>query len=166
MIELAGFRMHAAAGLLLWLVFAAFLWIKALPLDRFAITVSSAFFVAFLGCLLPDADTPKSKLGGFLELSVVLSAVSFGFLTFYRGLATLAQDAVNALLLAGAIIAAFILLRPRHRGPTHTIKAALLYGVLVFAAVFVAWGVEFGLLFGVLALASFVSHLALDDSLK
>ncbi len=150
-------------GFAMWLFFVGFLWVQGTaelePLARLAVP---SFFVILIGTLLPDADTPKSQIGRVLEISVAFGALAFGFTTFFRGLETLQQDAVYAIITAVAIFVLFILVRPRHRGVTHSFKMALAYGVAVFVWAFLSMGLNTGMYFGVLALGSVVSHLVLD----
>ncbi len=159
---MAGFRVHSSVGLAIWLLFMAFMWTLGFTMERLAVISVSSFFIALIGCLLPDVDTPASNVGRALEGSVVLGSLAFGFTTFFRGWETIQQDAVNAVILAAALVVIFVLARPNHRGATHSFKVSMAYGVAVFTWAFLSMGLNMGLYFGVLALASYVSHLVLD----
>ncbi|MBN3036850.1 MAG: metal-dependent hydrolase [Candidatus Diapherotrites archaeon] len=153
---MANYPVHSAAGIAVWGVFAGYLIaVNALTLELAAVS----FLVAFVGSLLADADTPKSRIGHWFEVVIGLGSFAFAFIHYS---ALTVQAVVNSLIVGAALFAAFLLLRPKHRGATHTIRASVVYGLLVFVWAFTSGKTP---LLGVLALLSYASHLVLDSQL-
>lgn len=159
---MANYKAHMALGLLLWIFFAfSFLELsfESLPL------ASASFFVALLGSVLPDTDTPKSKIGRFLQYGVFFFAFFISFSTFYSKNA-LYQSFFKSGVVAGIIFIVFVLLRPGHRGITHSLKVNVVYGLGVFVWLFPSFGMVTAGYIAFLGAACYFSHLVLDEQIK
>ena len=112
---------------------------------------------AALGSLLPDADHHKTK-------AFRLASIAIGIAAFYLSLSPFKQrfGQFNGLLSAAGVgIAAglaYALFKPRHRGITHTLLAAAVFG----AALFLASGTAVA----VAGTAAYFSHLLADKQIK
>jgi len=113
--------------------------------------------VAGVGALLPDVDHRQTKIFRFTLALLFVAGVMLAWpiapsLTHSTDLFLNAGIAVAV----GAVAAAaFFVLKPRHRGPTHSLAAAI-----AFAAIVLALTLDRGL--GIAAFAAYASHLALD----
>ncbi|MEW5954995.1 MAG: metal-dependent hydrolase [Candidatus Micrarchaeota archaeon] len=142
---IAGFAAALAVSLLL----NPFGWGAPLSIELIA--------VAGLGALLPDLDHRKTKVFRF-----ALALVFVGAAVLAWPLAPLLTPSSNAVLNAGVAVAAgacaamvLFVLKPRHRGPTHSLAAAIAFAAIVLAAT-----LNRGL--GIAAFAAYASHLLLD----
>jgi hypothetical protein len=156
-------KVHVLGGIAVWLVAFVVMWpqLSAQPMERLASFAAASFFVCFLGSLLPDTDTPKSNIGGVLQFTVFLAGLSFGIMRFFS-MSDAVTGTINAVITAIAVLFIFLLLRPKHRGATHTIKASVAYALIVFLFFFLGAGLSEASFFSVIAFASYFSHLALD----
>ncbi|MFC2174325.1 metal-dependent hydrolase [archaeon] len=161
---MSNYRGHLFGGLIVWLFSLGLFWYQfsAMPTEQFAGLVVSSFLICFLGSLLPDTDTPKSKIGGLLQVTVLATGLMFGFTRFFRDFSNPVNSAINTSVVGVAIFMIFVLIRPKHRGATHTLRANLVYALGVFLFFFLSSGFYDATFFGVLAFLSYFSHLALD----
>ncbi|NYZ75415.1 metal-dependent hydrolase [Candidatus Micrarchaeota archaeon] len=142
---IAGFAVAIAISLLL----APVGWGAPLSVDLVV--------VAGLGALLPDLDHRQTKIFRFTLALLFVAGVMLAWpiapsLTHSTDLFLNAGIAVAV----GAVAAvAFFVLKPRHRGPTHSLAAAI-----AFAAIVLALTLNWGL--GIAAFVAYASHLALD----
>ena len=130
----------------------------------FVLRISDAWpFIAVgvASSLLPDIDHPKSKISSFVKQFVLLpTGLYLSYLMFRpcSGLDWL-YLAIVGLLLFFVISTMVNLLRPRHRGITHTYLALLSFSVLVFI---LSRNVELC----VSAALGYFSHLIADKTFK
>ncbi len=129
--------------------------------------VSIVFLAIFGGicALVPDLDHENSKGRKVLDLVfiafsaiVALGSGCGGSLCIPLSANTLAGILIIFLALLGAYFILFRLLKPRHRGITHTVLAGFVFFVLVFAIA--------GLWLAVAGLTGYLSHLLADGHLK
>lgn len=116
-----------------------------------------AVAIASLGALAPDLDHRKTKLFKAL-LAVVfgcVAAVAFQLARQGYGLAESITLALGAGLTSAALV---FLLKPRHRGFTHSLAALCLFT----AGAYMAMGLEGALLGG----SAYASHLLADGVIK
>ncbi|MCD6522522.1 MAG: metal-dependent hydrolase [Candidatus Diapherotrites archaeon] len=158
---MADFKTHSLIGIGIWAIFVLFLYFRHWDINL----VLVSFFVSFLGSLAPDTDTPKSKIGKWLELIVFLSAFSFAFSSRFS-FSNPFESLAHVFLVTITIFSLFILIRPRHRGATHTIKACAVYAILIFLWIYFWKGIWLGVEFSILAFLSYFSHLVLDSHIK
>lgn len=104
-----------------------------------------------LGALSPDVDHSKTKF--FRFFAVVLAAAAAGAVFSATGSAAYAGAAA-----AGAVLVAFVV-KPRHRGVTHSFLAAAGFGALAF-------GVTADMHVAVNAAAAYATHLFADLEFK
>ncbi len=103
------------------------------------------------GALLPDVDHSKTKAFKFVLAAVSASAFAIAYYSW---------DSMALAFLAGTATAlAVIALKPRHRGITHSIAAAIVFSLAIFAAT----GAPIA---AANAFLAYASHLALDGTLK
>jgi membrane-bound metal-dependent hydrolase YbcI (DUF457 family) len=101
--------------------------------------------IAGLAALMPDIDHEMSKGKKILDIIVI---------AFAALIALPSQSVVLFLAVIGAYFIIYKLLKPKHRGITHTIVACLVFSVLIY---FTA-----GLEFAIAVFIGYFSHLALD----
>ena len=150
--------------MVVWLLSLGLFWFqfRGLSFESLFAFALTSFFICFLGSLLPDTDTPKSKIGGLLQLTVLVTALLFGASRYFQNFNNPVNSAINTVIVAAAIFLMFIFMRPRHRGATHTLRANLVYGLMVFLFFFLSGGFYEAAFFGVIAFLSYFSHLVLD----
>ena len=139
------------AGALLALVVAAD------PFMFFTIVFISAF-----AALVPDIDHENSKMRKFMDLGVPIFGFFFSFSSMCTGVSCGVENwhvlLVNTLAITGLYMILITYTKPKHRGVTHTLAFAVLFGIALW-------------LFAepVFALAGFVgyaSHLVADKHIK
>ncbi|MFA6048560.1 MAG: metal-dependent hydrolase [Candidatus Micrarchaeia archaeon] len=117
---------HLAAGATLFLALAT-----AMP-QTFPPTIP-ALSAMLLASAFPDIDHHKTKI---FRTTLAASAIAFAFFA-YAALQSAMQptSAAIAALACGAIAAIAIrILKPRHRGITHSVAAALAFGAFAYFA--------------------------------
>ena len=161
---MTNYKGHFIGGMLVWLFSLGLFWYQfaSMPIEQLAGFALSSFFICFLGSMLPDTDTPKSKVGGLLQLTVLATGIMFGFTRFFRDFSNPVNSAINTGIVGVVFFLVFVFIRPRHRGATHTLRAGLVYGLVVFLFFFLSSGFYNASFFGLLAFLSYFSHLALD----
>lgn len=146
------YKAHMLFGFLLGAAVSHFL--LRLPLPQ-----SAAFALISSVCaLLPDLDLRKSKASQFLlfaALFAISAAAYFIASAFSGGLPQFIALLFGLLLL---YLLLDWLIRPRHRGIMHSIAFAALSSLAAYAL--------FGQFFALAFTVGFISHLALDNSLK
>jgi len=132
--------MHLALGLVIWLTFLGiFIYVNPLTLESFINFSATTFILASLGAVLPDIDTAHSHIGMLLQSAVLFGSFALSFMYFANGI-PLTVDSVdslipilkNAAIVTAAMFVLFMILRPQHRGATHTIRASIVYGTMIF----------------------------------
>ncbi len=161
---MSNYKTHFLGGMIVWVLSLGLFWhqFSSLPLEQLVSFALASFFLCFLGSLLPDTDTPKSKIGGLLQVSVLLAGLSFGLTRFFRDLSNPVSSAINTVIVGVTIFLMFIFIRPHHRGATHTVRANLVYGLTVFLFFFLSTSFYEAGFFGLIAFLSYFTHLALD----
>ncbi len=110
--------------------------------------------VILLGSLLPDVDLKQSKVSRIIEpiailaITIILQKIASEFLS------TITSWIISLLL---AFVIVWLVLKPlrkKHRGITHSFKAAVVYAI---AMVLLA-----GIPTGIVGLLSYSSHLVVD----
>jgi len=161
---------HFFLGSLIWLLFLGYYAYTNGIVDSTALTpiLVVSFFIAFLGGLLPDIDTAKSKIGVTVHFAVLLSAFSLSLAHFSKGaevsLTAFSPILLNTLITTICLFVIFILVRPRHRELTHSVRASIVYSLLIFLWLFLTYGLQFAAFFGMLGFFSYFSHVVLDGS--
>ncbi|MFH0714052.1 MAG: metal-dependent hydrolase [Candidatus Micrarchaeota archaeon] len=111
--------------------------------------------LALLASILPDVDLRHSTASKIVVpiAAIALAVFIHNFMTI-ENLSFIASWLV-ALILAIVLLALFLLpLRKKHRGITHSWKAAVVFGI--------TGGIFLGFSGGVVAFASYASHLIVD----
>ena len=129
-------KTHVALGIVLSAMVFYFL---------FGIVNPILIAIAGLAALIPDIDQEISKGKKLLDVLVILFAIL---------VALPSQSIVLFLAVIGAYFIIYKLLKPKHRGITHTVIACLAFTVLVY---FTA-----GLMFAIAVFIGYLSHLIAD----
>jgi membrane-bound metal-dependent hydrolase YbcI (DUF457 family) len=139
---------HLALGALIFLPLAAYLPQNELP-------AAAAF--CLLGSIFPDIDHRDSKISGLVR-KIAIAFLLLAAMAIYFGQPVL-QIGVQ-LAAIGAFAVAITLLRPEHRGITHSLIAAFAFSLFAYFASGMLEGVA------VAALSGYLSHLLLDFEIK
>ena len=117
---------------------------------------AAALFTAISAAasLLPDLDIGNSKASQAARAAALLAALAAAFLLSFANGGGAAEFLSYFVLVAAALIAAGILLRPRHRGIMHGVPFALAAAAIFYAAL--------GLLAALAFAIGYLSHLAAD----
>ncbi|PIO06445.1 hypothetical protein COT29_01070 [Candidatus Micrarchaeota archaeon CG08_land_8_20_14_0_20_59_11] len=110
--------------------------------------------VILLGALAPDIDHAKSKIFRIVVGSLAFCAAALAYLTLPEQ-----SRILGAIIAAIAVILFVLLLKPRHRGVTHSLLALLVFSAVVFA---LTRSQPLAIYGG----AAFLSHLIADAELK
>ncbi len=150
-------RSHVLIGIILGL--GVFLLLGS---DITTLLIAAAF--AGLSALVPDLDHDSSKGRQWLDLAFV----GFGFMTVYGSacgtdiciphLGAVGGMVVAFLAMAGAYFLFFRFLKPKHRGITHTIVAAMAFGILLYFMT--------GRMLALAGVVGYASHLIADQHIK
>jgi len=147
---MSGYKIHLLAyGLFAWIITSALIKLG------FAIKPGAEFLISILVglvyCLLPDIDTPSSKMREYVDKVLLFSCLAC-ILAFALGL----RD--YSLLYASALAVAFMyaLWYTRHRGIFHTWYAGVVLSL--------PWWF-FSPLYSLFALIGFLSHLIVDGKM-
>ena len=117
-------------------------WLWALPVIIFA-------------SLLPDVDIESSKSQRMANFLALVFAIAYGFHDIGQ---YLAYGWKLSLEILGAYFLVVYVFKPKHRGITHSLLAAGLFGGIT--------AVVFGKIIGCLGLAAYISHLIADSHIK
>lgn len=110
--------------------------------------------LVLLGSILPDIDLQQSKASKVVQFVAVIGGTFLLQPLFSKFFSTIAA-AVAALLASIALVFLVLLpLRLKHRGVTHSIWAAVVFGVLA--------GLAVGIAGGIVALLAYASHIIVD----
>lgn len=118
--------------------------------EKIAFDATTIAVIGF-GALLPDADERKTKA---FKLLLLLSFVVSAFISF-----KIIQNTAIAIIVGAIASLTLFLLKPRHRGITHSLPAALAYAAIILFST-----KSTGL--ALLALASYSSHLIADGMIN
>lgn len=161
-------KTHLFFGFMIGALFVAFTATAYPGLTKEALLFRAllGFVFCSVGALLPDVD--ESHSAAFRSLRAALGAT-----TFFAALYLLSQagfsmrTVVLAAVLAAAAIAALYVLKPRHRGITHTLRAGAVYAAAVFAlCYFLIPDAALSLTVALFGFGGYASHLALDKKVK
>jgi inner membrane protein len=139
---------HLAIGLLAGLAVPAAL---GLP-----ITLQSVAAAA-LGSLLPDADHHKTKMFKIVCLAIGIAASYLALSPFKQGLGQ-TNGSLAAFAFGTAAALSYAAFKPRHRGITHTLLAAVIFGAALYFAS--------GTAVAVAGFTAYLSHLLADKQIK
>ncbi len=140
-------RSHVFVGLVFGLVL---FYLMNLPIEK--IILLSVF--SALSALVPDLDHKMSKGKSLLDLIVI----AFAFLFAFSVEKSLEQRIIVALALIGSYFVLFTILKPKHRGITHTLLFGLGYGILIYFL--------FDLNYALAGFVGYFSHLLADQHIK
>ena len=135
---------HMVVGAILGLVAMLVLKVFSLPLIA----------ICLLGSILPDIDLKQSKASQIVQ---PIAALGIAFLLYPFFSAKFGALAAVVVSLAISAVIIFILLFPlrlKHRGVTHSWKAAVVFSIIS--------GALLGINGGIIALLSYGSHLVVD----
>lgn len=136
---MASGKVHALIGLMIFFIFALVLFMFATDLgltenifESTLILATGLFALVFsvLGSILPDIDHRRSNIYKQTRnfLCVLTALILFSTALMHTDdLATAALAAVAGFVITFVAITLF---KPRHRGFTHTLRAAILYGLV------------------------------------
>ena len=161
---------HFLLGSMVWLLFLGYYIYTNDIVDTATMVpvMVMSFFIAFLGGLMPDIDTAKSKIGVTVHLAVLISAFCLSLAHFSQGaevsFTTFSPLPLNTLITTACLFAIFVLVRPRHRQLTHSVRASIVYSLIIFLWLFLTYTLQFAAYFGMLAFFSYFSHIVLDGT--
>jgi len=128
-------------------------WVMGLPV----------LILGGFSALLPDFDHQNSKITQILVFLGILTILYLSFVSAKVTLDNLAMGLVSVcaklILYSLAFIGLLTILRPKHRGITHTLSFSVVYGVAVLAA-------SESLPLAIFGMVGYVSHLLADRCLK
>jgi membrane-bound metal-dependent hydrolase YbcI (DUF457 family) len=130
--------------------------------DETTLFMLSAF--GAMASLFPDIDHNDSKIRYVLDAAVVaiIFVVSYLLTCNWTICIPSIENAkhifVNMLAVFGGYTIFFILVKPKHRGITHTVIACLVFSILVY--------ILFGLFFAFSGMVGYLSHLLADGEVK
>ena len=146
---------HLLIGLFVGGAIAAFM-----GLSPFMIILAAA--IAGFSALAPDIDHESSKVRQITDISVPVFALFISISGGCSGFSCSFEDWQGIIISALAMVGAYAILltyfKTKHRGITHTIVVALLYGALIF--------LMSNFTFAIFALAGYTSHLLADMHIK
>ncbi len=114
-----------------------------------------------LCALAPDLDHESSKGRQIADATAVILALWIAYASACLGricLPDIWTMALTMLIVLGAYFVLFTLLKPRHRGITHTLVACLVFAILIYLLA--------GPLAAIAAGVGYFSHLAADMHIK
>ncbi|ABR31211.1 hypothetical protein SU69_06905 [Thermosipho melanesiensis] len=165
------FNSHVRAGVFFYPI-VLYIYLFIIRLVNFGMPsekiIAWGFFIFVLSSDMPDIDHNHSLLHKFVKLLVVSSVVYFEFtrkviVTFFD-----LQIGVYLRFLISLLVGLFSgvlyeILIPRHRGPLHTIWAALIYGGIIFSGVYYfGFQLENAIFLGIISTAGYILHLLMD----
>ena len=126
-----------------------------------ALLLAQIAAVTALGAALPDVDLPKTRQFKLVAAFVAVAAFAFGraFLAQRFPQIGAFEAAAYAFVAALAALGAIYVVKPRHRGFTHSFAALALFAIAIFVLT------QSVLLAGFAGLA-FATHLAADAEFK
>lgn len=145
-------RSHAIIGAVVATIAGYILGIRELG-DLGIIAIFGA-----LGALAPDLDHDMSKGRKLLDIGVIIAS----FVILYLSTCKLCIPNISMFIIWLAILGVYFLLfrifKPHHRGITHTITAAVVFGILIF--LLADWK------FALAGFVGYLSHLLADKEIK
>ncbi|MDP3742331.1 MAG: metal-dependent hydrolase [Candidatus Micrarchaeota archaeon] len=110
--------------------------------------------ICLLGSILPDIDLKQSKASQIVQPIAVLGVAFLLYPFFSTKFGALAAVVVSLAISAAVIFLVLFPLRLKHRGITHSWKAAAVFSII--------GGLLLGINGGIIALLSYASHLVVD----
>lgn len=117
-------------------------------------------FVILIGSVMPDVDHREAKIHRLLRAFLV---VLFGGTAALLAYPALSWMVVAGIMTGGGVWLLFESIKPQHRDITHTMRAALVFGVFIST---VGWLAFESVMPGVLGFSAYLSHLLLDGTLR
>ena len=114
----------------------------------------SLIAICLLGSILPDIDLKQSKASQIIQPIAVLGAAFLLYPFLSAKFSTIAAVAISLVIGAAIIFLVLFPLRLKHRGITHSWKAAAVFSIM--------GGLLLGINGGIIALLSYASHLVID----
>ncbi|MBD3397698.1 hypothetical protein GF412_01040 [Candidatus Micrarchaeota archaeon] len=147
---------HMFIGALFGLVLALFL---QLPLIEGGLVAA----MAAVSALAPDIDHDSSKIRKISNITVPIAAFGFSFASnCTESVMCTLEDLRYVIILGLAITGLYMIIitffKPRHRGITHTVFAALIFAVFIY--------VFSDLNFALAGFAGYSSHLLADKHIR
>jgi len=149
-------KIHLIFDLIFVIVFAGILFMNGMIDDIFLLMFLILFNI--LATVFPDIDTPKSKIRGYVSLTLAILATLYLVINF----------SINSIIsIIGMFIFIYLFIKffpTKHRGVTHTFWFSLVFSS---GLTFILWlmfrfsGFEFGAYYLVI-LWGYLSHLLLD----
>lgn len=154
------YKKHLILGMLLFILYLIYLGRPTLEQGILG------FFVCFVGSLLPDVDTKKSRIHQTVVLFIGMFLFVGMFLTLYPYIEFIYSMLISAVVsLSTVVLLVYVL--PEHRKRLHTIRAAFVFSVFIwFCTYLVYYSMKIPLALAILAFMNYFGHLALDGSLK
>ena len=110
--------------------------------------------ICLLGSILPDIDLKQSKASKIVQPIATLGIAFLIHPFFSTKFSPIAAIAVSLVIAAAVILILLFPLRLKHRGITHSWKAAAVFSIIA--------GTALGINAGLIALVSYASHLVID----
>jgi len=148
---------HLLIGFLLCLTSIYFLYPEIVSTESEVILF---LFIGMLSAIIPDLDHPKSKGTKIMNGTVFILLILFSYKLFFI---TFSSDSFIIFLFFSAVFClAWLglsnLIRPKHRGITHTLLAVCVYSIILYFV--------FGILFLLAGAIGYFSHLIADKCFK
>jgi hypothetical protein len=167
---MASHKQHELFGIVLWIIFLVYLiltYMTSLAPQRLVYIGLIAFVFCFVGASMPDIDQKNSV--AFRRIRFLLGVITF-VVSFVMLAPRFTHDPIGIGYLLGvcALITAVIIillyaLMPYHRGPIHSLKTAVIYGVICLIITYVLlFNIWLSMVIAFFALLSFISHLLVD----
>ncbi len=147
---------HMFIGALFGIILA---FLLGLPILEAALIIA----MASISALAPDIDHDSSKIRKIANITVPIAALGFSFAaTCSEGFMCTLDDLRSVVVLGLAITGLYMIIitfcKPKHRGITHTIFAALIFAVFIY--------IFSDLNFALAGFAGYSSHLIADKHIK
>jgi membrane-bound metal-dependent hydrolase YbcI (DUF457 family) len=154
------YKKHLILGMLLFVLYLIYLGRPSLEEGILG------FFVCFIGSLLPDTDTKKSRIHQTVVLFIGMFLFTGFFLTLYGYVGFLYSMLISAIISLSSVLV-FLYVLPEHRKGLHTIRAAFVFSVFIWFCTYLIFrDMNVPLALAILAFMNYFGHLALDGSLK
>ncbi len=160
---------HEALGVVIWLFFIAYAVMKYYSnLEKLILITIVSFLFCYIGSTLPDIDNKKSRAFRRMNFFIAVGVFSAVFYYLSKTASSLEKAVisviVSALITLGVVLTVTFIM-PRHRGPIHSFKTGMIYGLFVLIiSFFIFRNYLLAVLIGFFAFLSFASHLLLDKA--
>ncbi len=148
---------HLFVGFILCLVIVYFLYPNQIHNIKEVIIF---LLVGTASALIPDLDHPKSKGTKILNITVFILLILFSFNLFLKDFSV--ESIITFIFFSAVFCFAWLglssIIRPKHRGITHTFLALVIYSIILYFV--------FGFLFLLCGAVGYFSHLLADKCFK